>query len=336
MNIDKIIKKKKIFIVAEAGNNHEGNFDKAVEMINKASECGADAIKFQTFKTEKFVSGYYAKKAIKKLKKFELTYDQFFKLSEISKRKKILFMSTPLDIESAQFLNKIQSIFKIASGDNDFHDLIEVVLSFNKRVIISTGMTDIKNLNNVYKLFKKKYKKNIKKKLSFLHCVTDYPVPNKFINLNSIPYLKEKFSDIDIGYSDHSLGNLACLGATMLEAKILEKHFTLNKNTSSFRDHKLSANPKELKELISGVNKLIEARGNYGKFILQNEKKNLLIAKRSYFLSTDLNKNDKITKKKLIMLRPRKGLFTSNQIIGKKIKKNLASGTLIKKKYLYD
>ena len=89
MNIDQIIKNKKIFIVAEAGNNHEGNFDKAVEMINKASECGADAIKFQTFKTEKFVSGYYKKKSIKKLKKFELTYDQFFKLSEISKKKKI-------------------------------------------------------------------------------------------------------------------------------------------------------------------------------------------------------------------------------------------------------
>jgi len=336
VDIDKIIKNKKIFIVAEAGNNHEGSFDKAVKMVYKASECGADAIKFQTFKTEKFVSKIYNKKSKKRLKKFELTYDQFYKLSQISKKKKIIFFSTPLDIESALFLNKIQNIFKIASGDNDFFDLIDVISSFNKRTIISTGITDNKNLNKIYNKFKKKYKKNIKKKLSFLHCVTDYPVPNKYINLNSIVYLKEKFSDIDIGYSDHSLGNLACLGATMLEAKILEKHFTLDKNTSSFRDHKLSADPKELKKLITDVNLLIEARGNYGKFILKNEKKNLLITKRSYFSSTDLNKNDKITKQKLIMLRPRKGLYISNQILGKKIKKKVLSGNLIKKKYLYD
>ena len=336
MNIDQIIKNKKIFVVAEAGNNHEGSFDRAVKLISKASECGADAIKFQTFKTEKFVSGYYNINSIKKLKKFELTYDQFHKLSLISKKKKIIFMSTPLDIESALFLNKIQNVFKIASGDNDFYDLIEVICSFNKRVIISTGITDMKNLNKIYKIFQTKYRKNIKKKLSFLHCVTDYPVPNKFINLNSISYLKEKFLDIDIGYSDHSMGNLACLGATMMNAKIIEKHFTLDKNTSSFRDHKLSADPKELKELIYQVHKLIEAKGKFGKFILQNEKKNFHIVKRAYFSSTELHMNDILTKENMIMLRPRKGLFISNQILGKKIKKNIKSGTLIKKTFLDD
>tara|TARA_B100001094_G_C18176328_1_gene798090 strand:- start:1020 stop:2030 length:1011 start_codon:yes stop_codon:yes gene_type:complete len=336
VNIDQIIKKKNLFIIAEAGNNHEGNFDRAVKMIYSASECGADAIKFQTFKTKNFVSNLYKKKSINKLKNFELTYNQFHKLSQIAKKKNIIFISTPLDIESAFFLNKIQNVFKIASGDNDFYDLIDLIISFNKKTIISTGITDIENLKKIHRKFKAKFKKNIKKKLSFLHCVTDYPVPNEFINLNSILYLKEKFPEIDIGYSDHSLGNLACLGAATMGAKILEKHFTLDKNLSSFRDHKLSADPKELKNLIIDAHKITKAKGKYGKFILPNEKKNLLVAKRSYFLTQDLFKDDKLTKKKLIMLRPRKKFSYINEIIGKKINQNLKKGKMIKKKYLYD
>lgn len=325
---------KKIFIVAEIGNNHEGSVNNAIKMIEQAALCGADAVKFQTYKLDKFISTKTNKKTYKRLKKYALSYNQFEQLSDYCRKKKIIFFSTPLDIESAVFLNKIQKIFKISSGDNNYFDLIEKIFSFNKPTIISTGMTTSQDIKKVYKSGLKYFKKNIDKKLSFLHCVSDYPVEDKFVNLLSISYLKTIFPDIKIGYSDHSIGTTACISAAVLGAKIIEKHFTLDKNFSNFRDHKLSADPSDLKHLVTEIRRIETIMGKEEKKIQQNEKKNLISARRSYAFNKIMNEGKKISEDDLIMLRPKKGLNNKYHIIGKKIKRKIKEGIFIKKEYL--
>ena len=149
---------KKIFIVAEIGNNHEGNFNIAKKLILEAKLCGADAVKFQTFIPEYFVSKSN-QETFERLRKFQLTFNQFKKLAIYSKKIGIIFFSTPLDIKSAIFLNKIQKIFKIASGDNNFLPLIEAICKFNKTIFLSTGLANIKEITKVKNLIFNLWKK---------------------------------------------------------------------------------------------------------------------------------------------------------------------------------
>ena len=164
---------------------------------------------------------------------------------------RIYFFSTPFDIESAIFLNSIQNVFKISSGDNNFHELIDKVASFNKPIFISTGLADKKQIISIHERIISKWKKMSDKKfLAFLHCVSSYPVSSSHANLRAIKTLRKVFKDLLIGYSDHCEGIQASILAVALGARIIEKHFTDNKNFSSFRDHKLSADPKEMSELV--------------------------------------------------------------------------------------
>ena len=149
MKIKKIDTSKKVFIIAEIGNNHEGNFQLAKKMIIKAAATGVDAVKFQTFIPEQFISSRDQPR-LNKLKSFQLSFDQFKKLSVVAKKKGLIFFSTPLDIKSAKFLNTIQPVFKIASGDNNFYPLIETVSSFKKPLIISTGASDVSDIKKLY------------------------------------------------------------------------------------------------------------------------------------------------------------------------------------------
>ena len=223
MKIGKInTDKKKVFIIAEIGNNHEGNFELAKKMINAAAATGVDAVKFQTFIPEKYISNVDQLR-ITKLRKFKLSYDQFNKLSLLAKKGINIFFSTPFDIESAKFLNTVQPIFKISSGDNNFYSLIETVLRFKKPLIISTGASNISDIEKLYKKISKNFK--LKNNLSFLHCVSSYPVPNNETNLASISYLKKKFPKAVIGYSDHTLGIDAAAFSVIAGARIVEKHF---------------------------------------------------------------------------------------------------------------
>ena len=149
MKIGKIDTDKKVFIVAEIGNNHEGNFTTAKKMIIKAAATGVDAVKFQTFIPDYYVSSEDQSR-LNRLRSFQLTFSEFKKLSKIAKKKGVLFFSTPFDIESAKFLNTIQPIFKISSGDNNFYQLIEKVVSFGKPIIVSTGVADTKTIKKIY------------------------------------------------------------------------------------------------------------------------------------------------------------------------------------------
>ena len=314
--------KKKVFIIAEVGNNHEGNFSIAKKLVHLAAKAGADAIKFQTFRTENFIRKKDIKR-FKQLKKFELSYEQFKSLKKLAHTKKIKFISTPLDLESTDFLIKNADLIKIASSDNNFFPLIEKVLKSKKSIIISTGMTNtslIKDLTNyIYKVIGKK---SAEKRIALLHCVTSYPVEDKFANLRSVEYLI-KNSKLTIGYSDHTLGNDACIAAVAMGAKVIEKHFTINKKFSKFRDHALSADYTDLKNIVSRIRKVEKQLGRFNKEIQKPEKKLIKIVRRAAYADRDILPGEKISIKNVKFLRPSltSNFFYLKKIVGRKIKK---------------
>ncbi len=313
--------KKKTYIIAEVGNNHEGNFNVAKRLVVLAAKAGVDAVKFQTYKTENFIRKK-DKKRFSTLKKFELSYKQFEILKKIAHLNKIEFISTPLDLESADFLMKSADAIKIASGDNNFFPLIEKVLFSKKSLIISTGMTDIKNLKYLIKTIEKKIGKiRTKNKVFLLHCVTSYPVEDKYANLKSISYLVKNFR-LKIGYSDHTIGNEACLASVALGAKIIEKHFTLDKNFSNFRDHALSADFSDLKNLVKSIRKIEKQLGEFNKKIEKPEKKIIKAVRRGVYAKMTIHKGKKVSSVNSTFLRPSKNreYLYIKKIVGKKIK----------------
>ncbi len=334
MRIGNINTKKKVFIIAEIGNNHEGNFKLAKKMINKAAAAGVDAVKFQTFLPEHFVS-FKDKSRLDKLRGFRLSYEQFRKLSKIAKSKGLIFFSTPLDINSAKFLNTIQPIFKIASGDNNFYPLIDIVAKFGKSIIVSTGVAKIDEIKKVYnkilKIWSRKKKNN--QNLALLHCVSSYPVPNEQTNLASITYLKKFFPKAVVGYSDHTIGINAAVLSVVAGARIVEKHFTLDKNLSDFRDHKLSADPEEMRLMVKKIREAEKMLGKEEKKPQLCEKEMNISGRRSIAAARNLKVRTKLSSSDLTWVRPGKGFAPGNEkkVIGKKIRRNLKMGEIIMK-----
>lgn len=318
MNLNKL---KKTFIIAEIGNNHEGSFNVACKLIEKAKKAGVDAVKFQTFDTKNYVNQTDVER-FKRLKKFELTKEEFYKLSLLAKNNNLKFISTPFDINSAIFLNKIVDCFKISSGDNNYYQLIEQVLKFKKNTIISTGLLNFKDMINLYKFIKKLKFNN--SKIAFLHCVSSYPVDDREANLLSISFLKKKFP-FTIGYSDHTLGINAAIAATVIGAKIIEKHFTLDNNYSRFRDHQLSLNPGNMKHLVESIRSIESMMGKEQKIVQPSEKKNIFSMRRSLYLSKDIDQNSKINVNDVSIVRPFAYLepIDLNKVVGKAAKIDL-------------
>ena len=337
MKIGKIDTDKKVFVVAEIGNNHEGNFELAKDMIKEAAVAGVDAVKFQTFIPEKFVS-FLDQSRINRLRSFQFSYKQFKELSKVAKKKGLIFFSTPLDLDSAKFLNTIQPIFKISSGDNNFYPLIDTVASFCKPMIISTGASDIRSLQKLYDRISKIWSSKEKRyqNLSFLHCVSSYPVPNEQVNLASIRYLKKMFPKIVIGYSDHTLGIDAAVLSVVAGARIVEKHFTLDKNYSDFRDHQLSADPEEMGIMVDEIRKAEKLLGKEEKKTQTCEKGMKIEGRRSIAVARDLPAGTKLSSVHLTWLRPAKSFLPGDEkkILGKKLRKDLKMGTIITKKNL--
>ena len=320
------------FIIAEIGNNHEGSYTRAKKMIKLASKAGVDAVKFQTFKTEGFICSRDKKKN-RILKKFQLSQNEFKKLKLFAHKCGLNFISTPLDIESAYFLGKISDAIKISSGDNNYLRLIEIALRFNKNVIISTGLLNFSDVNKLIKKILEKYKnKNIKNKISFLHCVTSYPVSYKNANLLRLKKFKEKWKNVKFGYSDHTLGIEACLASRVLGAEIIEKHFTLNKNFSNFRDHSLSADFKEMKYLVSSLRNIEKMTSKFSNELSIEERRNIKIVRRQPYASKNLFKNQILNYENVKFLRPHlpTSITEPKYFIGKKVKRKILKNELIK------
>lgn len=330
MKIGGIDTDKEVMIIAEVGNNHEGSFALAEELIGCAAEAGAHAVKFQTFKTEHYISSKDEAR-FKRLKSFELTYDEFSRLAQTARELGIAFISTPFDLYSAEFLSTIVDAFKIASGDNTFYPLIEKVAGFDQPVVVSTGIADLAEIQKTVSLIENIRKaKNINAELAILHCITSYPVQPDEANLAAILTFKNHFSQT-IGYSDHTLGIDACVIAAALGARIIEKHFTIDKNYSDFRDHQLSADPAELKMLVQKIREVSVMLGS-GEKIPQESEKNIAAAvRRSIVAAKDISAGATIDWKDITWTRPAGGVAPGDEslLLGKKLRRSMSAGEMI-------
>ena len=263
---------EKNFLIAEAGINHNGNIKTALKLVDTAKKSGADAIKFQTYITEKRIKKKH-KKIFNILKKCELKFNEFKLIKDYCKSKKITFFSTPFDKESVQYLDNINvKLFKIASFDIGNYDLINEILKTKKPTIVSTGMASLNEVDKVYKSFKLK-----KVKLSILHCVSSYPNKDKTSYLSNINFLKKRYKT-EIGISDHTNGIKIPIYGKLLGANIIEKHLKINQHHKCV-DAPVSITGEQFKQLREEINKIDSILGKIS-FGLRKEERSSKIFKR--------------------------------------------------------
>jgi N,N'-diacetyllegionaminate synthase len=317
---------EKILVVAEIGNNHEGNFEVACRMLDAAADAGVDAVKFQTFQTRLFTSQADPAR-FERLSKFELSQDQFAQLERRARARGLIFLSTPLDLVSARFLEPLVDVLKVASGDNDFWPLIAQICATGKPLIISTGLADLAHVARVADFVRAA---GAGDRLAFLHCVCAYPAPPGEVNLRAIPRMAAELG-VPVGWSDHTLGPDACLAAAAIGARIIEKHFTLDKNFSSFRDHQLSADPAEMRLIVDGVRRVEQLLGMPEKRIQPSEEANQRAARRSIAAAAPLARGHRIRAEDLIWVRPAIALPPGNEsrLIGRALCRDVAAGEAI-------
>ena len=330
MKIDNFDTDKKVLVIAEIGNNHEGDFGLAKEMIEAASETGADAVKFQTFQTENYISKIDAHR-FTKLKSFELSFYQFEKLSIHAKELDLLFISTPFDLASADALSHFVDGIKIASGDNNFYPLIEKISGYGLPTLLSLGLLGIEDVKKTVKLLTENWSKDmIKERLAVLHCVCSYPVPENEANLMALLQLQNEV-DCTVGYSDHVTGNDAALLSVALGARLVEKHFTLDHNFSDFRDHQLSADVTEMRGLVKRIRAAEAMFGTNWKKTEKCEEAIALAIRRSVIVNRNLKTGDVISMEDLSWVRPAGGIAPGNEnlILGKCLNKDISEGERI-------
>jgi N,N'-diacetyllegionaminate synthase len=316
-----------VLMIAEIGNNHEGQFDTAKRLVEEAAKAGVDAVKFQTFATERFVRKTDIAR-FQQLKKYELSPEEFAKLAHLARSLNLLFFSTPLDIESVYVLAPLVDAYKIASGDNNFYPMIDKIAESDKPIILSTGASDLAQVQRSVQFIRDKWnERGFQGMLGVLHCVSSYPVPPENANLRSIPFLMDKL-DETIGYSDHTLGDEAAVLAIASGARIIEKHFTLDRDYSDFRDHKLSADPAMMRRLVDRVRTAETLLGTYSKHVQPCEQALLPVIRRSITAAVDLPAGHKIKVADLMWVRPSGGLSPGEEsvLLGKVLKRAVKSG----------
>ena len=332
------------FIIAEAGVNHNGNMDTAIKLIDMAKKAGADAIKFQTFKSERLVTRSTPKAKYQKantgsgesqlemLKRLELTSDNFKRLFSYCRKKNIIFMSTPFDEKSADMLDRLgMGIFKIPSGEITNKPLVQHIAGKNKPVILSTGMSYLSEVEKavrwIYEIWNKS---GFNQQLTLLHCVSNYPAHAADVNLYAMNTLKAAFG-LSVGYSDHTQGIEIPIAAVAMGAKVVEKHFTLDKNMKG-PDHKASLEPDELKAMVKAIRNVEKAMGDGIKRPTEKEEETRIIARRSLVAKRDIKKGDVINSGDIIIKRPGNGILPEfkETIRGMKASKNIIADSVIK------
>ena len=322
-----------VFIIAEAGVNHNGSIELAYKLIDVASVSGVNAVKFQTFKAENLVSKNAQKAEYQKqttnpsesqfnmLKKLELDANAHKRLIDYCKKKDIIFLSTPFDHESIDLLDKLKlQIFKIPSGEITNLAYLRHIGSLNKKVILSTGMSDLKEIGDAIKILTNAG--TLKENITVLHANTMYPTPMEDVNLRAMQTIQNKF-DIDVGYSDHTLGIEVDIAAVAMGATIIEKHFTIDK-TMDGPDHKSSIDPEELKAMVGSIRNIEKALGSSIKKPSKSEIPNIIMARKSIVASKSIKKGELFTENNLTTKRPGTGLSPMkwDSIIGKVSKRD--------------
>lgn len=326
-----------VFIIAEAGVNHNGDFDTACRMVDAAKEAGVDCIKFQTFKAGNLVSRDAQKAEYQKkntdnssqqemLKKLELSFEQFLELKQYCDKAGICFLSTPFDFESIRFLDSIDMPFwKIPSGEVTNLPYLMALAKTGKPVIMSTGMCDMEEIQAAIDVLIKYGTREIQ----LLHCNTEYPTPFEDVNLLAMKTMRDRFG-LEVGYSDHTKGIEVPVAAVALGAKVIEKHFTLDRNMEG-PDHKASLEPDELKEMVSSIRHIEKAMGTGDKTPSKSEIKNITVARKSIVAGRPIKKGELLTEENITVKRPGTGITPMRwfDVLGTKAVKDFAEDEMI-------
>ena len=329
-----------ILIIAEAGVNHNGNITTAKEMVGVAAQAGADYVKFQTFKAERLATptskvAQYQRKTESEydsqftlLKSLELSESDHFDLNNSCKEFDIKFLSTAFDIESADFLLSMgQQIFKIPSGEITNLPYLRHIASFNKDIILSTGGSNLKEIEEAMEQLIGAGAKL--EKITVLHCTSAYPAAMSEVNLNAMLNISREFS-VKVGYSDHTMGTEVAIAAAALGATVIEKHFTLNRNMEG-PDHKASLEPFELTELVGKIRNIELALGNGVKIATPGELENIDVMRKSIVAKIAVKKGEIFTSENLTCKRPSHGMSPMkwDMTIGQVAKRDYAPDELI-------
>lgn len=328
-------------IIAEAGVNHNGDIELAKQLVEVAAQCGADFVKFQTFKADKLVSKQakqadYQSQNIGKvesqydmLKKLELSEENHFQLKKHCKKHNIGFLSTGFDHDSLKFLSKLGiDLWKIPSGELTNLPYLRYMATQPQPLVLSTGMANIQEVEEGLQVLLSKGKS--KDEITLLHCSTEYPTPYNEVNLNAMTMMGQKF-EINYGYSDHTRGIEIPIAAVAMGASLIEKHFTLD-NDLPGPDHKASLEPNELKEMVSAIRNVEVALGDGIKQPSISEIKNKIAARKSIHIGDDLEANHIIKESDLEMKRPGDGIspMEMDKVIGRSLKQAIALGEMLK------
>jgi sialic acid synthase SpsE len=327
MKIGAIDLSREVLVIAEIGNNHEGDFGLATEMIHAAVAAGAQAVKFQTIQPERLVSATQAAR-IEQLARYAFSRDQFAELAGIARAAGTMFLSTPFTPDVLPWLDLLVPAFKIASGDNNFSPLLEAVAATGKPILLSTGMSDMAAIKRACTTIE-----NVPQygEIALLHCVSAYPTPPEQANLRAIATLARETGKV-VGYSDHTFGVDAAVLSVALGARIIEKHFTLSKTQSDFRDHALSADPTEMAKLVQQVRLAQTLLGTGEKILQEGEMPTAAAARRSIVARAALPVGHLLAEADLDWLRPGGGLAPGKEdlILGRRLTQAVARGEMIK------
>ncbi len=322
--------KKDLVFIAEIGVNHEGNLKRAKKMIHLAAKSGADAVKFQSYSTDRFVSVEDNERK-KRVNAFNLNDKSLNLLSNYAKKKNIHIFSSAITEDKIDLLKKKFDVIKIASGDIDFKPTLIKAAKSSKKIILSTGCSDISDIQKAVAIFKKHSKsKNIKNRLILMHCVSLYPTNIELANIKSIQYIKDK-TGLEVGYSNHVIEPEAIYAAVANGSNLIELHFTDNKKRK-FRDNHLSFTSVELKKIIKISEKIKTSLGKYNKIINEYEKNIKQSIRKGLAASKNLRKNHIISKKDIMFTR-NANYYSSNdlnKILGKKLKKPILYNQVFK------
>jgi N-acetylneuraminate synthase/N,N'-diacetyllegionaminate synthase len=327
---------ERCFIIAEAGVNHNGDINLAKKLIESAKDAGADAVKFQTFKTENLVTKHaaiveYQKNSRKKywqseiMKKIELKYKDFEILKELCDKKKIIFLSTPHSFDAIDFLEDLVPAYKFGSGDITNIPTLKYAAKKGKPMILGTGMSTLQEVREAINAIKSEGNTQI----IALHCTTNYPCPLEDVNLRAMITMQNEL-DCLVGYSDHTLSILVPAIAVAMGAVVIEKHFTLDRNLPG-PDHKASLEPHELKKMVKEIRSTEKILGRFDKKPTTSEKEIMKYVRKSIVAKKDIEKGSIIEEDMLIVKRPGTGLSPVylSKIIGKKTKRRIVKDELI-------
>jgi len=322
----------KVFIIAEAGVNHNGDIRFAYKLVDAAKEAGADAVKFQTFKAENVVSKIAEKAEYQKettnskesqyemIKKLELSFEDFVKIKDYCDKKGVIFLSTPFDYESVDFLEGLVPLYKVGSGEITNLPFLEYIAQKGKPIILSTGMSTLGEVEEAVKIITNV---NPSLPLVLLHCVSNYPAKYEDINLKAMLTLKEAFK-LPVGYSDHTLGIEIAIAAVALGAKVIEKHFTLDRGLPG-PDHMASLEPDELKKMVKSIRNVEKALGIGIKKPAQSELEVIKAARRSLVAARDIRAGEVVKESDMLIKRPGTGILPKfkEMIIGMRLTKDV-------------